>query len=106
MAMSCMGRTASVRKPPTKEFSFALREEPLHGVGGVRDVEEFVRIRLNKLNLHLFVPNLNASFGIHLLGGHGRPVPMALALHKFHWADHPDLDLLSKSDCKRCHSKD
>jgi autonomous glycyl radical cofactor GrcA len=32
-----------------------------------------------------------------LLGGHGRPVPVTYALHKFHWADHTDLNVLCKT---------
>src|SRR4030043_1277080 len=76
-------------------------DEPLYGCGGVRYTEKFVRIALNQFNSHLFCANLNTSFGIDLLGGHGCSVPMAYALDKFHWADHADLNnVLSRGDRK------
>ena len=83
------------------EIHLVFRDEPLHGIGGVRDVEEFVGICLNELNLHLFFANLNTPFGINLLGGHCGPIPMALALHKLHRADHADLDVLSQKQLTR-----
>ena len=79
-------------EPANHEVHLVLRDQPLHGIGGVRDVEEFIGICLNKLDFHLFLADLNAPFGIDLLGGHGCPIPMAFALHKLHRSDDADLN--------------
>src|SRR4030042_1226079 len=80
-------------KPPYHKVHPVPGDEPLHGIGGIRDVEEFVGIRPDKLDLHLLVADLNTPPGIDLIRCHERPVPVALALHILHRADYADLDL-------------
>src|SRR4030042_4728516 len=81
-------------EPAHHEVHLVPRDEPLHGIGGVRDAEEFVGIRPDKLDLHLLVANLNAPSGIDLISSQERPIPMAYPLHILHRADHAYLDLL------------
>ena len=67
-------------------------DQPFHGVGGIGHVQEFIGVGLDQFDLHLLLADLNAPFGIDLLGGHDGAVPMPLALDKIHRSDDADLD--------------
>ena len=67
-------------------------DQPLHGVGGVGHVQEFVGVGLDQFDLHLFLAHGHAALGIDLIGGHQSTVPVPLALDEIHRSDDPDLD--------------
>jgi len=46
-------------KTANKEVHLILCDKPLHGIGRIRNVKEFIGIRLDKLNFHFFCANLN-----------------------------------------------
>jgi hypothetical protein len=79
-------------EPAHNEIHLLAREQQFHGIGGIRDAQELIRIRLDELDLHLLAADLDTSLGIQLLCRHGGSVPMPFALNKIHGADHAYFD--------------
>ena len=48
-------------------------DQAFHGVGGIGHVQEFIGVGLDQFDFHLFLADLDAPFGIDLIGGHQWP---------------------------------
>ena len=101
------GKDSFGPRPAHNEVHLVAGEEQLHGIDGVRHVQQLIGICLDELNFSFSLANSNASFGIDLLSSHGSSVPMPLALHKVHGAYYADLNRLGPPGRRTdCHTKE